>query len=86
MNTTQIKVAEALQALRDGGTDVDMVVNIGEVLSADWTFVREEIRAVAEAVHHGMALVKVIFENCYLQNSHKIALCEICGEAGADFV
>ena len=81
-----IKLAETKQALRDGGTELDVVVNIGKVLSEDWAFVREDIRAVVEAAHEGQAIVKVIFENCYLQDSHKIRLCEICAEVGADFV
>ena len=60
-----------------------MVVNIGKVLSEDWDYVRDEIRAVAEVTHAGGAIVKVIFENCYLQDMHKIRLCEICAEARA---
>jgi deoxyribose-phosphate aldolase len=83
---TPVKVAEAEQALRDGGTELDMVVNIGKVLNEDWGYVCQDIRAVVELAHQGGALVKVIFENCYLQDSHKIRLCEICGDLGADFV
>jgi deoxyribose-phosphate aldolase len=85
-NTTAVKVAEAEQALRDRGVELDMVANIGKVLSADWDCVRADIRAVVDVSHAGGAIVKVIFENCYLQDSHKIKLCEICAEAGADFV
>ncbi len=85
-NATAIKLAEAEQALRDGGTELDMVVNVGKVLSEDWAYVREDILVVAQAVHQGRAIVKVIFENCYLQDKHKIRLCEICAEVGADFV
>lgn len=85
-HTTAIKVAEAEQALRDGGAELDMVVNIGKALSEDWVFVRQDIQAVVQAAHQAGALVKVIFENCYLQDKHKIRLCEICAEAGADFV
>jgi deoxyribose-phosphate aldolase len=85
-HTTAAKVAEAQLALRDGGTELDMVVNIGKVLSKDWDYVREDIRAVTAVAHAEGAIVKVIFENCYLQDSHKIRLCEICAEAGADFV
>ena len=70
----------------DGGTELDMVVNIGKVLSEDWDYVRDDIRAVVEVTHAGGAIVKVIFENCYLQDIHKIRLCEICAEVGADFV
>lgn len=85
-NVAAIKLAEAEQALRDGGAELDMVVNVGKVLSEDWAFVRDDIRAVAEVAHQGGAIVKVIFENCYLQDRHKIRLCEICAEVGADFV
>jgi deoxyribose-phosphate aldolase len=85
-NVTAIKLAEAEQALGDGGAELDMVVNIGRVLSEDWGFVREDIRAVVEVSHQAGAIVKVIFENCYLQNHHKIRLCQISAEVGADFV
>jgi deoxyribose-phosphate aldolase len=85
-NTINVKLAEAEQALADGGTELDMVVNIGKVLSEDWEYVSHDIRAVVEAAHAGGAIVKVIFENCYLQDMHKIKLCEICAAEGADFV
>jgi deoxyribose-phosphate aldolase len=85
-HTTAIKVAEVEQALRDGGLELDMVVNIGKVLSEDWGYVAHDIAAVVDAGHEGGALVKVIFENCYLRDEHKIRLCQICGEAGADWV
>ena len=85
-NLTAIKLAEAERALRDGGSELDMVVNVGKVLSEDWVYVAEEIRAVVDLAHQSAALVKVIFENCYLQDAHKIRLCEICAAAGADFV
>ena len=85
-NKTAVKVAEAGAALLDGGAELDMVVNIGKVLSQDWDYVRDDIRAVADVTHAGGAIVKVIFENCYLQDINKIKLCEICSEVGADFV
>lgn len=85
-HTTAIKVAEALQALNDGGVELDMVVNIGKVLSGDWEYVRNDIWRVVEVAHAHGGIVKVIFENCYLQDEHKIRLCEICAEVGADFV
>ena len=81
-----IKVAEAERALRDGGVELDMVVNVGKVLSENWEYVRQDIREVVAVTHQGGGLVKVIFENCYLQDSHKIKLCEICADVGADFV
>jgi deoxyribose-phosphate aldolase len=85
-HTTAVKLSEAQQALRDGGKELDMVVNIGKVLSGDWDFVRRDVRAVVDCTHQGGARVKVIFENCYLADGHKIRLCGICGELGADWV
>jgi deoxyribose-phosphate aldolase len=83
---TAIKVDEAERALDDGARELDMVVNVGKVLSRDYAFVAADVRAVVEAAHRRGALVKVIFENCYLQDEHKEELCRVCGEVGADFV
>ncbi len=85
-HTTAVKVAEAERALDDGGQELDMVVNISKVLSGDWDYVRADIAAVVEAAHARGQKAKVIFENCYLDDAHKIRLCEICGELGADWV
>jgi len=85
-HTTAIKVAEAESLLKDGAEELDMVVNISRVLSGDWTYVRNEIKAVVDAAHGQGQKVKVIFENCYLADEHKIRLCEICGEVNADWV
>ena len=85
-HTTAVKLAETEQALADGGEELDMVVNISRVLSGDWDYVRADIRAVVDATHARGQKVKVIFENCYLDNEQKIRLCEICGELRADWV
>jgi deoxyribose-phosphate aldolase len=85
-HTTAIKVAEAKQALADGGTELDIVVNISAVLSGRWDYVRDDIRAVIDLTHSSMQKVKVIFENAYLNADQKISLCEICGALGADWV
>jgi deoxyribose-phosphate aldolase len=85
-HTTAVKVAEAAQALADGAVELDMVVNISQVQSAQWRYVREEIAAVVQTAHAGGAKVKVIFENCCLRDEQKVRLCEICGEVGADWV
>jgi deoxyribose-phosphate aldolase len=85
-HTTAIKAAEAAQALKDGGQELDMVVNISKVLSGDWNYVRADIKAVIDVTHAAGQKVKVIFENCYLTDTHKIRLCEICGELNADWV
>lgn len=83
---TTIKVAEAALALRDGARELDMVVNISAVVSGDWRHVREEIGAVIAVAHASGAKAKVIFENCYLSDEQKLALCGICGELKADWV
>ncbi len=85
-HTTAVKLAEARQALADGGEELDMVVNISKVLSGDWSYVRDDIHAVIDTAHEAGERVKVIFENCYLNDAQKIRLCEICGELGADWV
>jgi len=83
---TAIKVREAELAMEDGAMELDMVVNIGKVLSGNWNYVANDIGAVVQAAHGRNALVKVIFENCFLQDAHKEKLCEICGETKAAFV
>jgi deoxyribose-phosphate aldolase len=85
-HTTAIKVAEAEQALADGGEELDMVVNISQVLSGNWDYVAQDTRAVTEVTHAAGQKVKVIFENCYLNDDQKLMLCKICGEIGVDWV
>jgi len=85
-HTTAIKRAEAEQAIADGGEELDMVVNISQVLSGDWDYVGADIASVIEVAHAAGRKVKVIFENGYLDDDHKIRLCRICGELSADWV
>ena len=85
-HTTAVKLAETRQALTDGGEELDMVVNIGAVLSGRWDYVKEDIRIVVEETHAAGQKVKVIFENAYLNDEQKIRLCEICAEVNADWV
>ena len=85
-HTTAIKLAEVAQALKDGGEELDAVVNISKVRSRDWQYVSDELNALADATHTGGAKIKVIFENAYLDDAAKIRLCEICAEVGADWV
>jgi deoxyribose-phosphate aldolase len=85
-HATAVKVAEARQALADGGEELDMVVNISGVLGGDWKYVRDDIAAVIDVTHAAGRKVKVIFENCYLNDAQKIRLCEICSELNADWV
>jgi deoxyribose-phosphate aldolase len=85
-HATATKVAEARQALDDGGEELDMVVNISKAVSGDWPYVEADVRAVLEVTHAQGRKLKVIFENCYLKDEQKIKLCEICGGLGADWV
>ena len=85
-HTSPVKVAEAKQALADGGEELDLVCNISKVLSGDWDYVREDLRGVIDVTHAAGQKVKVIFENCYLNDEQKIRLCEICSELKADWV
>ncbi len=85
-HTIAVKAAEAERALDDGAEELDMVVNVSKVLSEDWSYVRADVGAVVEPAHDRGMKVKVIFENCYLQDAHKVRLCAICAEAGADWV
>jgi len=85
-NTTAVKVAESHEAMAHGAVELDMVVNIGKVLSGDWKSVSDDVSAVVKAAHSGNAIVKVIFENCFLKDEHKKQLCKICADAGAEFV
>ncbi len=83
---TSIKQAEAEQAILDGCQELDMVVNISQVRSGHWDYVRSDIKAVVDVAHVAGQKVKVIFENCYLDDAQKIHLCEICGQLRADWV
>ena len=82
---TSTKIAESKQAIEDGAIELDMVCNISCVLSGRWGHVEDEIRAVVDLAHEAGRKVKVIFENCYLQDDHKKRLCEISSKAGADW-
>ena len=85
-HTTALKRAEAERALEDGCQELDMVVNISRVMSGDWDYVQADIAAVIEPAHAAGQKVKVIFENCYLDESQKLMLCKICTELKADWV
>jgi len=85
-HATRVKAFEADQALADGALELDMVVNISKVLSGDWGYVRDDIRAVLDPVRTRGAKLKVIFENCFLDTAQKIRLCEICGQLSVDWV
>jgi deoxyribose-phosphate aldolase len=83
-SATAIKVAEAAKAIDDGAVELDMVLNIGWLLSGRHEEVQEDIAAVVDV--SGDALVKVIFENSYLTDEQKITACRLTEAAGADYV
>jgi deoxyribose-phosphate aldolase len=85
-HTTRGKKAEAAEAVAAGALELDMVVNVGKVLSGDLAYVRHEIDEVLGVARRGGARLKVIFENCYLERAHKLSLCAICSDLGVDWV
>lgn len=85
-NLTAIKVAEADAAMDDGAIELDMVLNIGQLRSGKYEYVRDDIKAVCDAAHARAARVKVILENAYLTDDEKVTACKLCEEAGADWV
>lgn len=83
-NTAQTKVAEARDALKNGATELDMVINVGALRSGFDAYVEQEIAAVVRAA--GKVPVKVIIETSYLADEQKVAVCEMAVRAGAAFV
>ncbi|MGX7414146.1 deoxyribose-phosphate aldolase [Enterococcus caccae] len=84
-NTSEVKAYEATDAINNGATEVDMVINVGALKSKQYKKVLKDIQAVVEAAK-GKALVKVIIETALLTDDEKIKVCELAKEAGADFV
>jgi deoxyribose-phosphate aldolase len=80
------KVYETETALRDGATEIDMVINIGALKGGDFTWVARDIRGVVETAHTVGAIVKVIIETSLLTDEEKIKACLLAKEADADFV
>lgn len=82
--TTEVKVAEAVQAAAEGAKEIDMVVNLGDVKDGNFDLVEAEIRGIREALPG--SILKVIIETCYLSLNEKVALCGAVTAAGADFI
>ncbi|MBP9551026.1 deoxyribose-phosphate aldolase [Veillonella sp.] len=82
--TTEVKLAETRQALAEGATEIDMVIDVTDVKNGDYRKVTEEIRALKKAC--GIYVLKVIVEACYLTEAEKIAMCKAVTEAGADYI
>ncbi len=84
-HTLRTKLAETEGALDEGAQEVDVVVNIGKVMSDDFAYVEREIGALTRLVHERGRIIKVIFETAYLDDARKRALCSIVGKVGADY-
>ena len=83
-DTTAAKCFEAADAVKNGASEVDMVINIGRLKNKEYDAVREDIRAVKQAV--GDKILKVIIETCLLTDEEKEKMCDIVCEAGADYI
>lgn len=85
-NSIIIKIAESKQAIDEGVHELDVIVNIGRVLSGLWNYVADEIAAITETCHKFDIIVKIILETCYLGKSDIIMLCKICSDLDVDFI
>ena len=83
--TTEVKVFETEQTIKDGATEVDMVINVGKLKESNLEYVKNDIAAVVSAAK-GKAITKVIIESCLLTDEEKVTVCNIAKEVGADFV
>ena len=82
--TTAAKVFEAKEAIENGASEIDMVINVAKLQDGEYGYVEEEIRQIKEAI--GKNVLKVIIETCYLSDEEKVKACELSLKAKADFV
>ena len=83
-STKEAKIFEAADAVKNGASEIDMVINLGDVKNGEYDCVIEEIKGIRQAI--GNKILKVIVETCYLTEEEKIRLCQCVTEAGADFI
>jgi len=83
---TEVKVYETQQAIRDGASEIDMVINVGAVKSRDYELAQRDIASVARACHADNGLLKVIIEAALLTDEEKVVACQLAKVAGADYV
>ncbi|MEA3341579.1 MAG: deoxyribose-phosphate aldolase [Chloroflexota bacterium] len=83
---TEVKVFEAQQAIHDGATEVDMVINVGALKSRDYELVERDIASIARGCHAGNSILKVIIEAALLSDEEKVIACQLAKVAGANFV
>lgn len=82
----EVKAYETQQAIDDGATEIDMVINIGAMKSKDYALVARDIATVVQTSHTGGAIVKVIIEAALLDDEEKVIACKLAKEAGAEYV
>ncbi|MBU3678105.1 MAG: deoxyribose-phosphate aldolase [Candidatus Kapabacteria bacterium] len=85
-SATTTKVYEAVESIKNGASEIDMVASITALKSGQRDRLFADIRDVTSAVHDHGAIVKVIIETCLLTNEEKLLMCEAVTEAGADFI
>ncbi|AGT43080.1 deoxyribose-phosphate aldolase [Treponema pedis] len=85
-SSTEIKVAEAKQAIADGAEEIDMVINVGKLLQGDLQFTENEVTLITKTCHEKNVLLKVIVETCYLEEKNIADICSIIEKAGADYI
>lgn len=86
VTTTETKVAETEDVIKKGATEVDMVINIGRLMSNDYNYVKNDINKVVEVAHKNGVIIKVIIETSLIDDEHKAIACKLAEEAGADYV
>jgi deoxyribose-phosphate aldolase len=84
--STEVKVFETKNALENGATEIDMVINIGALKAGDTELVAHDIHEVVKVAHTAGALIKVIIETALLTDEEKVIACLLAKEAGADYV
>ena len=82
----EVKSYEAQQAIEDGATEIDMVINVGALKSKDYELVERDIATVTRTCHNNRAICKVIIEAALLTDEEKVKACQLAKEAGADYV
>lgn len=85
-HSPEVKLLEAEQAIRNGATEIDVIMNLSKFKSMAYMSVRHEIEQLVQMAHSKESVLKVIIETAYLDSFELHTACEICAEAGADFV
>ena len=83
-NTTKIKVEEAVDAVKNGACEIDMVINVGYLKDKDYDYIKNEILEIKKAIDG--KVLKVIIETCYLDEEEIKIMTEICNETEADYI